>query len=83
MVPGVCYVFMFGCAGSSLLCVGFLRVQRVGPTLSCAQASHCSGLSDCGAQSLGTVGSVVATHRLNSTNLQALERGLRGCGAWT
>ena len=82
-VPGVCYVFMFGCAGSSLLCVGLLWVQRVGSSLGCVQASRCSGFSGCGVQSLGTVGSVVVTHRLNSTNLQALERGLRGCGAWT
>ena len=82
-VPGVCYVFMCGCAGSSLLCVGFLWVQRVGSTLGCVQASPCSGFSGCGVQSLGTVDSVVVTHRLNSTNLQDLEHGLRGCGAWT
>lgn len=75
MVPGVSYVCTFGCAGSPLLCAGALWVQSVRSAGSCAQAPHCTGFSGCGVQSLGTVGSVVATHRLNSASLQALERG--------
>ena len=43
--------FIFGCVGSSFLCKGFLQLRRVGATLHCgAQASHCRGLSRCGAQ---------------------------------
>ena len=45
------YLFIFGCVGSSFLCEGFLQLQRVGATLHRgAQASHCRGLSRCGAQ---------------------------------
>ena len=48
------YLFIFGCVGSSLLCVGFLQLWRVGATLRCgAQASHCSDFSCCGAPALG------------------------------
>ena len=81
MVPGVSHVCAFGCAGSPLLSAASLWVQSVRSTGSCAQTPHCTGFSGCGAQSLGTVGSVVATHRLSSASLQALERGRRGCGA--
>ena len=39
-------LFIFGCAGSSLLCVYFLQLWRVGAALRCSvQASHCSGFS--------------------------------------
>ena len=45
------YLFIFGCVGSSFLCEGFLQLQRVGATLHRgARASHCRGLSCCGAQ---------------------------------
>ena len=45
------YLFMFGCVGSSLLCVGFLSLRRAGATLRCgARASHCGGFSCCGAR---------------------------------
>ena len=41
-------LFIFGCIGSSLLCVGFLQLRGAGVTLCCsAQASHCSGFSCC------------------------------------
>ena len=45
------YLFIFGCAGSSLLCAGFLYLWRAGAPLRCgARASHGSGFSCCGAQ---------------------------------
>ena len=51
------FSFIFGCAGSSLLRVGFLSLQWVGATLhGGAWASHCSGFSCCGAQAIGLVG---------------------------
>ena len=44
-------IFIFGCVGSSFLCEGFLQLRRVGATLHRgARASHCCGLSCCGAQ---------------------------------
>ena len=44
-------LFIFGCVGSSFLCEGFLQLRRAGPTLHRgARASHCRGLSRCGAQ---------------------------------
>ena len=45
------YLFIFGCVGSSFLCEGFLQLRRAGATLHRgARASHCCGLSRCGAQ---------------------------------
>ena len=45
------YLFIFGCVGSSFLCEGFLQLRQVGATLHRgARASHCCGLSCCGAQ---------------------------------
>ena len=42
---------MGGCVGSSFPCEGFLQLRRVGATLHRgARASHCRGLSRCGAQ---------------------------------
>ena len=47
------YLFIFGCVGSSFLCEGFLKLWQVGATLHRgARASHCHGLSCCGAQAL-------------------------------
>ena len=44
-------LFIFGCVGSSFLCEGFLQLRQAGATLHRdAQASHCRGLSRCGAQ---------------------------------
>ena len=41
----------YGCVGSSFLSKGFLQLWQVGATLRRgAQASHCRGLSCCGAQ---------------------------------
>ena len=45
------YLFIYGCVGSSFLCEGFLQLRQVGATLHRgARASHCRGLSCCGAQ---------------------------------
>ena len=47
------YLFIFGCAGSSLLHVGFLQLWRVGSALHCsARASPCSGFFCCRAWTL-------------------------------
>ena len=44
---------IFGCVGSLFLREGFLQLRRAGATLHRgARASHCSGLSHCGAQAL-------------------------------
>ena len=45
------YLFIFGCVGSSFLCEGFLQLWQAGATLHRgARASHCRGLSCCGAE---------------------------------
>ena len=45
------YLFISGCVGSSFLCEGFLQLRQAGATLHRrARASHCRGLSCCGAQ---------------------------------
>ena len=73
----------FGCIGSLLLHMGFLKLQRAGATLCCsARISHCSGFSCCGARALGMWASVVAVHGLSSCGSRALERRLSSCGAW-
>ena len=57
-------LFVFGCAGSLLLCMGFLSSCGKRDVLSgcCAWASHCGGLSRCGAQALGAWVSVATTY---------------------
>ena len=48
------YSFIFGCAGSLLLCGLFSSCSKQGLVSSCGlQTSHCSGFSCCGAQALG------------------------------
>ena len=75
------YLFIFGCRGSLLLCVGFPQLQRTGATLRCsARASHCCGFSCCRARTLGTQASVVVACGLSSCGLQALEHRLSSCG---
>ena len=45
------YLFIYDCVGSSFLCEGFLQLWQAGATLHRgARASHCRGLSCCGAQ---------------------------------
>ena len=47
----IIYLFIFGCVGSLLLCEGFLQLWLAEATLHRgARASHCRGLSRCGAQ---------------------------------
>ena len=44
-------IFILGCVGSSFLCKGLLQLQQAGATLHRGtRASHCRGLSCCGAQ---------------------------------
>ena len=51
------YLFIFGCVGSLFLCEGFLQLWRAGATLHRgARASHCRGLSHCGAQATDAQG---------------------------
>ena len=77
-----CYLFIFGCVGSSFLHAGFLQLRRAGATLRCsAWASHCSGFSRCGARALGTWASVVVARGLSSCGSRALEHRLSSCGA--
>ena len=89
------YLFIFGCIGSSLLCVGFLWLLRAGAALHCGEwASHCGGFSCCGARALGTQASLVVARglsscgsralecRLSSCGSRALERRLSSCGSW-
>ena len=58
-------LFIFGRAGSLLLCMGFLQLWRAGATLcGSVMASHCGGFSH-GARALGVWTSVVAGHRLS------------------
>ena len=58
------YLFIFGCAGSSLLHGLFSSCGKQGLLSSCGvQASHCCGFS-CGAWALGWVTSAVAALRL-------------------
>ena len=68
----------FDCVGSSLLCAGFLQLQRAGATLCCgARASHCRGFSCCrglqarGLQQLWFVGSRAQAQQLWCTGLLA------------
>ena len=46
-------LFIYGCAGSLLLCMDFLYFQQMGSTLfHSVQISHCDGFSCCRAQAL-------------------------------
>ena len=61
------YLFIFGCAGSLVLCVGFLQLWKWGLLSSCGVlASHCSVVSCCRTQVLGAWTSVVVARRLQS-----------------
>ena len=69
------------------LCWVFVAARRLslvavsGGTLRCGVwASHCGGLSCCGAWALGTQTSLVVACRLSSCGLRALELRLSSCG---
>ena len=67
-VPSAFYfihLFIFGCAGSSLLCGFLLTVAR--------EACHCHDFSCCRTRVLGT-------KSFSSCGSRALERGLNSCG---
>ena len=62
------YLFVFGCAGSSLLYELFSSCGDWGLLSSCgAPASHCSGFSCCWTQALGAWASVVLAPGLENT----------------
>ena len=58
------YLFMLGCAGSSLLPAGVLQPWSAAAALSQA-ASHCSRFSCCGAQALGPQALAIVAHGLS------------------
>ena len=63
--------------------MGFLQLQRAGATLRCsAGASHCSGLSRCGARALGVRATAAVACGLSSCGLRGLECRLSSYGAW-
>ena len=76
--------FIFGCIGSSLLCAGFLQLQRAGATLHCgAWPSHCGGFSCCRARAVGAQASLVAVRGLSSCGAQAVgHTGFSSCSSW-
>ena len=60
------YNFIYGCAGSLLMCTGFLYLRQVGANSSCSGwASHCCGFSCCSSWALSSRPSVVAAHGLS------------------
>ena len=68
------FIFIFGYAGSSLLCMGFLWKWWAGLLSSRGVwASHCRGLSCCRAQVLVSWASVVVALGLRSSGMQAQE----------
>ena len=78
-------LFIFDCAGSSLLRWLFLSFSKQGLLSSrSALASHCGGFSCCGARALERAlcsrGSVVAEHGFSSCSSWALEHRLSSCG---
>jgi len=75
------YLFIWGCAGSSLLCQLSSGCGQQGLLSSCMRASPCSGFSSCRARALGLrlqklwhTGSVVAAPRLYSTGSLVVEQ---------
>ena len=76
--------FLFFLAVLGLCCCAraFLQLRQVGSTRPCgARASHCGGLSRCGAWAVGARASVVAVRGLSSCGSRALEHRLSSCGA--
>ena len=77
------YVFIFGCAGPSLLLGLFSSCRDLGLLSSCyvrlltVVASHVIEHRLSGAQA-----SVMATHGLSGCGSWALEQRLSGCGSW-
>ena len=79
------FLFIFCCAGSSLLCGLFSSCSKWGLLSSCiAWASHCGGFSCWGVWTVGhaTVEPVVAACGLSSCGSWALEHRLSTCDTW-
>ena len=76
--------FIFGCAGSSLLCGLFSSYGEWGLVFSCDMwASHCNGFSCCRATGPRCAGfSSCGTWAQCRCGSRALEHGLNSCGAW-
>ena len=74
--------FIFGCVGSSLLCVAFSSYGERGLLFVAVHGLLIVVSSHCGARALGARASVVVACGLSSCSLQALERWLSSCGAW-
>ena len=78
------FIYLFGCASSSLLRVGFLQLQWAGTTLDRgARPSHRCGFSCHAGQAPGAQASVVVAGELSRCRLQALEYGLGSWGSLT
>ena len=69
-------IIYFGCEGSFLLPRLFSSCRELEQLSSCAQASHCSDFSCCGAQALGCPG-------FSSCHIWAQQLQLLGSGAQT
>ena len=68
------YLFMYDCAGSSLLCGLSPRCR--------AWASHCRDFSCCGARALGQACFGSCGHGLSSCSFWTREHRLSRCGVW-
>ena len=65
-------IYLCGCAGSLVPCVGFLWWWQVGATLcGTVRAAHHSGFSRCGARAVSTRASGVAPYGLSACGAQA------------
>ena len=74
------HLFIFGCAGSSLLRGFFSGFETWGLLSGCSeQASHCGGFSRCGLWDAQA--SVTAARVLSSGSSRALEHRLSTCGS--
>ena len=78
----ILFIYLWLCQVFVAVC-GLSLAVASRATLHCGvQASHCGGLSCCGAWVLGVWASVVAGPGLSSCGSWALEHRLSSCGAW-
>ena len=76
------FFFLFGCAGSLLLCAGLSLVAARGDYSSLWYGLLiAAGFSCCRTQALGTWASAAAAWGLSNSGSQALEHWLSACGA--
>ena len=78
-------LFIYGCAGSSLLLSGFFLVEQGLPSIITrgAGASHWGGFSHGGARALGCAGFSSCSEKTQSLWFPALEHRLNSCGTQT